>query len=46
MKQGFNSDTELAESIQNFKLFFTEHDKRRGTSINEVFPELTKVMHI
>jgi len=46
MKQGFNSETELAESIQNFKLFFTEHDKRRNTSINKVFPELTKVMHI
>jgi organic radical activating enzyme len=46
MKQGFDTDTELAESIQNFKLFFTEHDKRRGTSIKDVFPELTKVMQI
>lgn len=34
-----NTD-EAVKAKKNFNLFFTQHDKRRNTDINKVFPEL------
>lgn len=35
---GFNK----ALAMKNFYMFWTEHDRRRGTDFHEVFPELTE----
>ena len=37
--QPLNTDEEL-RAKKNFNLFFTQHDERRNTDINKVFPEL------
>lgn len=39
-RQPLNTEDELL-AMKNFDLFFREHDKRRNTSINTIFPELT-----
>ena len=43
MKNGFDDHLLQLESEQNFKLFFKEHDKRRGTSLLNTFPELEEL---
>ena len=34
-----NSDEEV-KAKKNFYLYFKEHDRRRGTYLNDMFPEL------
>ena len=39
MNQYKLSNDELADAKSDFAAFFTEHDKRRKTNFNLVFPE-------
>ena len=40
-KEPLNTD-EQELAMKNFDLFFTQHDERRGTDINKVFPEMSE----
>jgi hypothetical protein len=38
-----NNRKQLFKDKKDFGLFFREHDKRRGTSFIDIFPELEKL---
>jgi hypothetical protein len=39
-----NTEEEV-KAKKNFTLFFTQHDERRNTDINKVFPELKQFIN-